>query len=126
ANIAGETERLTAQMKDAAEESEKRIAEANAHAAKIRKEAEEAVERTTTRAGREAEQIVNAARTRADAEVANAAGEAERSRIAVSREAERLAKRRDGILSQIAGLNEIATNIARQAAQLDSETNGPS
>jgi hypothetical protein len=44
----------------------------------------------------------------------------------VSREAERLAKRRDGILSQIAGLNEIATNIARQAAQLDSETNGPS
>jgi hypothetical protein len=66
--------------------------------------------------------LLTSARSRADAELTNAADEAERSRAAIARETERLAKRRDGILSQISGLNDIATNIARQAAELDSAT----
>jgi vacuolar-type H+-ATPase subunit H len=125
AQIAADTENLTTQMREAAEASERRVAEATEQARKIRAEAEESAERTINRARREAEQVLTTARTRADAELAKAADEAERSRTIVARETERLAKRRDGILTQIAGLNEIASNIARQAAELDVETAAP-
>ncbi|ADB34006.1 hypothetical protein Kfla_4990 [Kribbella flavida DSM 17836] len=125
AQIAADTENLTTQMQEAAEASERRVAEATEQARKIRAEAEESAERTLTRARREAEQVLSAARTRAEAELASSADEAERSRTLIARETERLAKRRDGILAQIAGLNDIASNIARQAAELDSETAAP-
>ncbi len=117
--IAADTENLTTQMREAAEASERRVAEATEQARKIRAEAEESAERTITRARREAEQLLTTASTRSESELHERRGRG--GAVAHDRrlETERLAKRRDGILTQIAGLNEIASNIARQAAELD-------
>ena len=106
-----ETDRLVKEAEMRAANAEDRARTAMAQATKHREEAATEAERQVSRARREAEQIVSTAKKQAEHAVAQARADMERQTVNARADLDKVERRRDAIVSQLAQLKEIVSQF---------------
>ena len=113
ATATAETQRLVQEAEARANAAEDRARETTASAATLRDNAQAEADALLAKARREAEQVVATAKKEAESLRSQGHADAERELAAIKAEVERVSKRRDGIVAQLAALKDVVSSFGQ-------------